>query len=140
MSTIKGIPYLEAKFDKKGAATNVVTLPAGTTDVFVIAHGWRNDEQDAAKIYTAFFTNFADPNIVDPALLTGKKCAIIGVFWPSKNFDALIAAQGASKGGNAAAIGDVVSDPESRAKLVQQIEELKQSGIFDEPAEIQMLT
>lgn len=140
MSSIKGIPYLEAKFDKKGAATNVVSLPAGTTDVFVIAHGWRNDEQDAAKLYTEFFTGFGDPKIVKPALLAGKKCAIIGVFWPSKNFDGLVAAQGAGTAGNAAAIGDAVSDPESRAKLVQQIEDLRQSGIFEESAEIQTLT
>ncbi len=139
MSTIKGIPYFEAKFDKKGAAINAVSLPAGTTDVFVISHGWRNDENDATKIYTDFFTKFADPKIVEPARLAGRKCAIIGVFWPSKNFDALIAAQGSVKAGNAAGIGDAVSDPESQEKLVRQLEELKASGLFDEPAQIQAL-
>ena len=44
MSTIKGQPYFQAKFDKDGASLNNISLPAGTTDVFVISHGWRNDE------------------------------------------------------------------------------------------------
>jgi hypothetical protein len=142
MSDIKGIPYFQARFDKKGAAdpTNAINLPAGTTDVFVISHGWRNDENDANTIYTDFFTNFADPKVVDPAKLAGRECAIIGVFWPSRNFDALIAAQGAVTAGNAAAIGNAVSDPESQKKLVAQLEALKAPGLFDEPAQLQALT
>ena len=111
MSTIKDIPYCEAQFDKHGAPTNAIAIPAGTTDLFVFAHGWRNDAGEATKLYTDFFTNFADPKVVAPARLAGRKFAIVGVFWPSKNFDALIAAQGAGTPGNAAAVGDAVSDP-----------------------------
>lgn len=139
MSTIKNIPYVEAQFDKHGAPTNSVAIPAGTTDLFVISHGWRNDAAEASKLYTDFFTNFADPNVVAPALLAGRQCAIVGVFWPSKNFDALIAAQGAGTPGNAAAVGDAVSDPESQQKLIAQLEALKAAGLFDEPAQVQAL-
>jgi hypothetical protein len=141
MNTIKNIPYVEAKFDKNGKATNTVSIPGGTTDVFIISHGWRNDEADATRLYTDFFSNFADPKIVAPARLAGRKCVVIGVFWPSKNFDALIAAQGAGTAANAAAIGEAISDPESQKKLVAQIEALKgPQGPFDEPAQIQALS
>jgi hypothetical protein len=139
MSTIKNNPYFEALFDKEGALTNAVALPAGITDLFVMAHGWRNDATEATTLYTDFFNNFFDPQVVDPARFAGKKCAIVGVFWPSKNFDALVAAQGAGSAQNAAAIGDAVSDPESQKKLVDQLEALKKDGVFDEPAQRQAL-
>lgn len=140
MNSIKNIPYFEALFDKNGALTNSVTLPNGITDVFVMSHGWRNDANEATQLYTDFFNNFFDPQVVSSGRLAGRNCAIIGVFWPSKNFDALIAAQGAGTPQNAAAIGDAVSDPESQKKLIAQLEALKASGIFDEPAQRQALT
>jgi hypothetical protein len=141
MNTISGIPFIEAKFDKTGTATNQVSIPAGTTDLFVISHGWRNDEADAIDLYTAFFNRFADPQVLDPGALAGRKCAIVGVLWPSKNFDLLIAAQGAGTATNAAAIGEAFSDPESQKKLVEQLETLKAPrGPFDERAEIDALS
>ena len=137
MSTIKEQPYFEAKFDKDGASLNSVSLPAGTTDLFVISHGWRNDENDATQLYTTLFNNFFD---LAAGQLGGRKCAVVGVFWPSRNFDALLAAQGAGSAQNAAAIGDAVSDPESQQKLVARLEELKASGLFDEPAQKKALS
>jgi hypothetical protein len=139
MSTIKGIPYVEAQFDKNGTLTNSCALPADITDLFVMSHGWRNDANDATKLYSDFFNNFADPQIVNPGRFAGRKCAIVGVFWPSKNFDTLIAAQGAGTPHNTAAIGDAASDPESRNKLIAQLEALKAPGIFDEPTQLQAL-
>jgi hypothetical protein len=139
MNTIKDIPYIEAEFDKHGVLLKAVAIPAGTTDLFVISHGWRNDAGEATKLYTDFFTNFADPNVIAHSRIAGRQCAIVGVFWPSKNFDALIAAQGAGTPGNAAAVGDAVSDPESQKKLIDQLEALGARGLFDEPAQIQAL-
>jgi hypothetical protein len=130
MSTIKGQPYFQAKFDKDGASLNSVSLPAGITDLFVISHGWRNDENDASQLYTTLFNNFFD---VASGKLGGRKFAIVGVFWPSRNFDGLVAAQGAGTAQNAQAIGDVVSDPESQEKVVNRLEALKAPGLFDEP-------
>ena len=137
MSTIKGQPYFQAKFDKDGASLNSISLPAGTTDVFVISHGWRNDENDASQLYTTLFENFFD---LAGAKLGGRKCAVVGVFWPSRNFDALVAAQGAGNAQNAAAIGDAVSDPESQQKVIARLEELKAPGLFDEPAQKKALS
>ena len=139
MNTIQGIPYIEAQFDKHGALIKTGTIPAGTTDLFVISHGWRNDAAEATKLYTDFFTNFADPTVVPPAQVAGRQCAIVGIFWPSKNFDALIAAQGDGTPANAAAVGDAVSDPESQRKLIGQLDALGAQGLFDEPAQIQAL-
>ena len=137
MSTIKGQPYFQAKFDKDGASLNNISLPAGTTDVFVISHGWRNDENDASQLYTTLFENFFD---LAGGKLSGRKCAVVGVFWPSRNFDALVAAQGAGNPQNAAAIGDAVSDPESQQKVIARLEELKAPGLFDEPAQKKALS
>jgi len=60
MADIAGIPFLEANFDKDGNLLNAVDLPAGTTDVFIISHGWNNTKQDAENLYDVFFKNFAD--------------------------------------------------------------------------------
>lgn len=61
MNNIAGIPYVAARFDKDGAALNQqeVTLPAGTTDVIVASHGWNNTDEQAERLYTDLFTNFA---------------------------------------------------------------------------------
>lgn len=140
MSTIAGIPYVEAQFDKNGAAINQVSIPAGTKDLIFIAHGWRNDANDAKALYTQFFTNFAKPEVVKPERFAGRSRTVIGVFWPSKNFDALVAAQGGGGAHNTAGVGDSESDAESRKKLIDQLEALKAPGVFDEPAQQQALS
>ncbi|MBA2622489.1 MAG: hypothetical protein H0U88_02545, partial [Chthoniobacterales bacterium] len=103
MNAIAQIPYVAAHFDKNGAALNQVTVPAGTTDVFVVSHGWNNDDAAAEKLYLELFENFAK---VAPDLLRKRKFAIIGVIWPSKKFtdvvDAAVAAQGSASAGIAA--------------------------------------
>lgn len=140
MSTIKDVPYFEAQFDKNGNSINPVSLPAETTDVFVISHGWRNDAAAASTLYTAFFNNFfADADLLKSGSLAGRICAIAGVFWPSKNFDGLIAAQGGGSASNTASIGDEPSDAASQDKLIAQLEALKASGIFDDPQEKETL-
>jgi len=129
MSDIAGIPYLLAHFDKNGAPKNTVTLPAGTTDLFVISHGWNNDQEAAEKLYKELFTNLA---AVAPELLA-RKLAILGVIWPSKQFTDLVnasASQGGAAGLAAAAVPDqtiikkldLLEDlfgPESAANIAQ---------------------
>lgn len=140
MSKIAGIPYAEAQFDKNGAPTNTVSIPDGTKDVIVIAHGWRNDANDATTLYTDFFTNFAKDDVVNPQRVGGRSRAVIGVFWPSKNFDPLIAAQAPAAAHNVADVGDSESDAESQKKLVDALESLKKAGVFDEPAQREALS
>ena len=94
MTEIAGIPYLLAFFDKGGAPQNEVTLPEGTTDLFVICHGWNNTQEDAENLYKELFKNLA---AVAPDLLS-RKLAIVGIIWPSKKFTELVNAS-ASQGG-----------------------------------------
>lgn len=103
MNEIAGIPYVAARFDKAGAALNEneVKVPAGTTDLIVAAHGWNNDEASAETLYRELFTNFA---AVAPDVLKAKKVAIVGVIWPSKQFNNVVAAATAEQAGAAAGL------------------------------------
>jgi hypothetical protein len=119
MNNIAGIPYVAARFDKDGAALNKqeVTLPAGTTDVIVVSHGWNDTEEQADRLYTDLFTNFA---AVASDQLQKKKLAIVGVIWPSKRFtdvvDAAVAEQ-ARGGGAGFGTNSAAADETIRAKL-----------------------
>ncbi len=118
MNNIAGIPYVAVRFDKDGSILNQASVPAGTTDLIVISHGWNNSDADAEKLYRDLFTNFA---AVAPELLTAKKLAIIGVIWPSKQFtdvvNAAVAEQAATGGGAAFGSGSATADATIIAKL-----------------------
>jgi hypothetical protein len=119
MNNIAGIPYVAARFDKDGAALNKqeVTLPAGTADIIVASHGWNNTEEQAERLYTDLFTNFA---AVASDQLQKKKIVIVGVIWPSKRFtdvvDAAVAEQ-ARGGGAGFGSSSTAADETIRAKL-----------------------
>lgn len=117
MKDIAGIPYVAARFDKDGAALNEnqLTLPAGTTDLFVVSHGWNNTDRQAEKLYRDLFENFAS---VAPELLTKRKLAIVGVIWPSKQFTDVVAAASAAQGGSAGfGASSAAADKTIKAKL-----------------------
>jgi hypothetical protein len=119
MNNIAGISYVAARFDKDGAALNKqeVTLPAGTTDVIVVSHGWNNTEEQADQLYTDLFTNFA---AVASDQLQKKKIAIVGVIWPSKKFTDVVeaaVAEQARGGGAAFGTSSAAADETIRAKL-----------------------
>ncbi len=120
MKEIAGIPYCAAKFDKNGSPLNQaeVTVPPGTTDLFVVSHGWNNTDADAETLYRELFTNFA---AVAPEQLTNKKLAIIGVIWPSKKFtdvvEAAVAEQKKAGGGAGFGAGSSGADATIKAKL-----------------------
>jgi len=92
MNDIAGIPYVEAQFDKTGKLADPVTLPAGTTDVFVVSHGWNNNADRARQLYGDLFKSFVA--VAQPGDLPGRTLAIVGVIWPSKEFDELVAVSG----------------------------------------------
>jgi hypothetical protein len=127
MNDIAGIPYVEAEFDNNGNSKNQVTLPAGTTDLIVMSHGWNNDSAAARTLYQAFFTNFAA--VAQPNDLPGRKLAIVGVIWPSKKFDQLIAAAGSGNAQGSASIGG--GGGQSRKALEAKIDSMKE--LFTEP-------
>lgn len=97
MTTIAGFPFFELHFENDGkpsqaaelaALTQQVTTAAGTTDVILIAHGFRNDEQDATTLYTNFLTTLR-AHLAEPAFqsIANRQYAVGAVFWKSKQFD-----------------------------------------------------
>jgi hypothetical protein len=119
MDNIAGIAYVAARFDKDGAVLNKqeIVLPQETTDVIVASHGWNDTEEQADRLYTDLFTNFA---AVASDQIQNKKLAIIGVIWPSKKFtnvvDAAVAEQ-ARGGGAGFGTSSTAADETIKAKL-----------------------
>jgi hypothetical protein len=134
VNDIAGIPYVEAQFDKNGSPQNTVALPAGVTDLFVMSHGWNNDADTARNLYRAFFTNFVA--VGRPGDLPGRSFAIVGVIWPSKEFDELVAVAGAPAGAQGAA-GVHAADEGSRKTVEAKLDRMKE--LFTEPAQVQLL-
>ena len=95
-----------------------------------MSHGWNNDSAAARTLYQAFFGNFAA--VAQPNDLPGRKCAIVGVIWPSKKFDELIAVSG-SPGGAQGSASLSSGGAESRKQLEAKIERMKE--MFTEPAQ-----
>lgn len=123
MSTIANIPYLKATFDKDGILLNPVVVPSGTTDLLVVSHGWRNSADEANDLYTKLVTHMAEQGL--PENGAARTYALVGIFWPSKNFDGLMALEESGKSGNAASLGESASDPASCAKLKAHLESLE---------------
>src|SRR5215831_7349800 len=136
MKDIAGIPYTEAQFDKDGVLENEnqVNMPAGVTDLFFISHGW-NDNADAAReLYRKFFESFVA--VAQPNDLPGRSFSIVGVIWPSKEFDELVAISGLPGGAQGSA-SLKEADKASHQALEEKLERMKE--IFAHPAEKQTL-
>jgi hypothetical protein len=91
-------------------------------DLFVISHGWNNDEFAADTLYTNFFTAIGNvaPRVPEFSL---DKAFALAVIWPSKKFDEMAFASAA--GPNAAAAAGIGASPIDTA-LVDQLTALKQ--------------
>ena len=138
MNAIAGIPYFVVEFDKKGRLTSPSpALPVGATDLFVVSHGWNNDKIEAEALYSELFTNFMA--VGTAADLAGRSLAIIGVIWPSKKFDELVAAsEHAPAGGGGAGLGTTGAiDPASLAAVTAKLDAMEK--FFSEQPEIERL-
>jgi hypothetical protein len=134
MNEIAGIPYIEAGFDKNGQGPEKeVVLPAGVTDLFVISHGWNNNKTRAEDLFRKFFESFA--SVAQPNDLPGRQFAIVGIIWPSKEYDTSIAVSGAAAQSGGAALGG--GNGESIKHLEEKLDEMKE--IFTEPEQKQLL-
>lgn len=131
MKELSGFPYGEVQFTKDGAihdngeVDEAVQLLAtsGATDVFVIAHGWNNDMDDARRMYEAFFQRMRemldDGRVADASTRT---YAVLGLLWPSKRF-----AEQELTAGAAAGLEEADSD-DALGRQVDLLDEL-----FDDP-------
>src|SRR5690348_4591315 len=89
MNDIAGIPYIRAPFEIDGRLLSPVEVPPGTTDVILVSHGWNNNQADAEDLYQRLFTSFSQ--VGGGSDLDGRKLAVVGVVWPSKRFDEMVA-------------------------------------------------
>ena len=132
MSSIAGIPYVETQFNKDGNLEDQtqINLPAGVTDLFVMSHGWNNDADAARELYRKFFENFVA--VARPNDLPGRSFAIVGVIWPSKKFDELVAASSAPGSAQGSA-GLTAAHKESLKAVEEKLDAMK--AMFSEPAQ-----
>ena len=138
MDNIQGIPFSEAEFDKNGAPLSTPTVPAGTTDLIVVSHGWNNDRAAAESLYQKLFANFATVTAGDGAIAE-RKIAIVGVIWPSRQFDQFTAqAESEAAAGGAASIGTGGSSAQSKAAMVAAIDRV--APLFDDAGDAARLT
>ena len=95
MAVLEGFDFFPLHCDDNGALAQpaelqmltaaIVQRPA--TDVVFIAHGFRNDENDATGLYSEFLRTFRAH--LDRAEFAGVKArtfVVAGVYWPSKTF------------------------------------------------------
>ena len=95
MTIVAGFDFFPLRCDKDGRIESSSELQAltdhvrsgGATDAIFIAHGFRNDENDAGELYAEFLETFR-ANLDRPEFSTVKarRFVVCGVFWPSKTF------------------------------------------------------
>ncbi|WP_404786349.1 hypothetical protein [Altericista sp. CCNU0014] len=131
MNDIKGIPYSAAEFDKEGKLLSQPTVPAGTTDLIVMSHGWNNNRDEAENLYRKLFGNFVDVTAND-AEIAQRKLAIVGVIWPSKKFDELMTQPPAAfkVASGAASVGEGANKVASEAAMLAAID--RAAPLFDD--------
>lgn len=94
MEKLSGFDFQAVRFDRKGKVEEGLdklvahVTTSGTTDVIVMCHGFRNDENDARGLYSEFLKNLGG-QLGHQALggkLSGRKFAVAGAMWPSMIF------------------------------------------------------
>jgi hypothetical protein len=133
VQNIGSIPYFDATFDKHGAPVGDVTLPAGITDLFVVSHGWNNNADEAHELYRKLFESFSATGA--GAVPGVRSFAVVGVIWPSKKFDELVAVAAESSASGAAGLGG--SSAASEAILISKLDRM--SGFFTDPSEVKLI-
>jgi hypothetical protein len=127
MQQINGFDFFPLTFDRDGKLekqqefAELQNQAVQHTDLVFIAHGFRNNEQEATGWYTEFLRNLRS-NLARPELaakLDKRKWAVVGVYWPSKALP-----EGPSKAeGEAKSLSE---DQEAqRAYLKAQLKELR---------------
>lgn len=131
MDQLSGFDFIALNFDDDGKPTSAApqatllqhVATAGTTDVVLIAHGFRNDAREALHLYRDFFENvhahLSRAELKDR--LASRTFAVGGIFWPSKAFSE----GAASDGGSVQGLGDADDELNAaRAQLTRMRDDL----------------
>jgi hypothetical protein len=130
METIVGFDFFALTFVDDGKVTaasdvkNLVSHARATsaTDAILIAHGFRNDTNDATGVYTRFLTTLRDHLGGAPfqGPLGSRRFIVGGIYWPSKPFRE---AFGDEEEGTRTLRG-----PETmRAEIIEQLDDMKKN-------------
>src|SRR5690349_15087045 len=125
MQSIHGFDFFSLNFDADGKLTDgefedCKRRAATATDAIFLAHGFRNDRNDATKLYTKFLETFrAHLSRPEFAGLAKRNFAVAGIFWPSKPLPESFH----SDGGSTQSIDD---DAPQMAAIVQKLADLKE--------------
>lgn len=152
MEKLSGFDFQAVRFDRKGQVEAGLedlighVKEAGTSDVVVMCHGFRNDESDARALYGGFLKNLK-PQLGDAAVggrMKGRKLAVAGAFWPSMVFqEASDAGQAMSAGGDAAAavLGRLLEGQtvKRQRRIGSMIKLLRAAADGDRKAQLQMV-
>src|SRR5437016_4142360 len=121
MESIHGFDFVRLMFDEDGNLQNAPAFnelkqrAAQASDAIFIAHGFRNDENDATGLYTRFLETFRQH--VDGAFhgsLGARNFVVAGVYRPSKQFP-----EDVKFDGSTASVGDELLEKEAaKAKLL----------------------
>lgn len=96
MRMTEGFPFFALTFDQDGklesadefnALIERATASPAATDLIVLAHGFRNDVDDATSLYNTFLKTFKS-HLTRPefAGVASRRFVVAGVYWPSKPF------------------------------------------------------
>jgi hypothetical protein len=136
MRMIEGFAFFPLTYDEDGELENPDELDAmiaranaasKATDAIVIAHGFRNDANDATTLYAAFLKTFA-ANIARKEFKSlASRCFVVaGVYWPSKPFPETPSAETAgARALKAPSRGARKAPPRSMAGAKKQLEDFK---------------
>lgn len=105
MPIVEGFDFFPLQFDDRGALQSrqefdALTARASTaTDVVFIAHGFRNSEDEATRLYTNFLKTLrGNLGRAEFGPLANRQFVFAGVYWPSKPFREFGDAPSATRG------------------------------------------
>ncbi len=135
MESVHGFDFFRLKFDANGKLVGTQAFEelkqradaAGATDAVLIAHGFRNDENDATGLYTRFLQTFRQ-NLGRPELqpsLGSRKFIVAGIYWPSKAFQE-------DFGGDEGSVQGLDDELAQKQAVKAQLEELEAEDLSPE--------
>lgn len=132
MENVSGFNFQSIQIDRSGNLTGGAEELAQhmkdnqVTDVIIICHGFRNDENDARALYTRFLATFADNSKLPGVAprLAGRSFAVGGVLWPSMVFPEANDSQG-----HAQAAGSTAQDRQRLEAMKSSLDAAAQAHV-----------
>jgi hypothetical protein len=132
MQIIEGFDFFPLVFDRDGNLQDPDQLDAliehaeagAVTDAIFIAHGFRNDVNEATGLYAEFLKNFrGDLRRQQFQAIAGRQFIVAAVYWPSKTFRESFGED--EEGGGTRSLRDPAL---AMADAKEQLEELKKDA------------